>query len=62
MSVLTFKTILFEYWSYFFINRSDSDFKLQDDKLLTCHFCCILVLLFNVNGKHLRSCRDGQLT
>ena len=28
-------------------------------------FCCIVVvvaLLFYVHGKHLRSCRDGQLT
>ena len=22
----------------------------------------IVVLLFNIHGKHLRSCRDGQLT
>ena len=22
----------------------------------------VVVLLFNVHGKHLRSCRDGQLT
>ena len=29
-------------------------------------FCCcrfvVVVLLFYVHGKHLRSCRDGQLT
>ena len=24
--------------------------------------CCIVALLFYVHGKHLRSCRDGQLT
>ena len=24
--------------------------------------CCCIVLLFYVHGKHLRSCRDGQLT
>ena len=23
---------------------------------------CIVVLLFYIHGKHLRSCRDGQLT
>ena len=23
---------------------------------------CVVVLLFNVHSKHLRSCRDGQLT
>ena len=36
-----------------------------------CHFICVtallsvgwlVVLLFYVHGKHLRSCRDGQLT
>ena len=26
------------------------------------HGRCIVVLLFYVHGKHLRSCRDGQLT
>ena len=26
------------------------------------HLCCCIVLLFYVHGKHLRSCRDGQLT
>ena len=26
------------------------------------HSCCIVVLLFYVHGKHLMSCRDGQLT
>ena len=26
------------------------------------HELCIVVLLFYVHGKHLRSCRDGQLT
>ena len=25
-------------------------------------FCCIVVLLLYVHGKHLRSCQDGQLT
>ena len=25
-------------------------------------FVCLFVLLFYVHGKHLRSCRDGQLT
>ena len=24
--------------------------------------CCCIALLFYVHGKHLRSCRDGQLT
>ena len=24
--------------------------------------CVVVVLLFNVHGKHPRSCRDGQLT
>ena len=24
--------------------------------------CIVVVLLFYVHGKHLRSCRDGQLT
>ena len=24
--------------------------------------CFVVALLFDVNGKHLRSCRDGQLT
>ena len=24
--------------------------------------CCCVALLFYVQGKHLRSCRDGQLT
>ena len=26
------------------------------------HFVVVVVLLFYVHGKHLRSCRDGQLT
>ena len=24
--------------------------------------CCVVLLLFHVLGKHLRSCRDGKLT
>ena len=27
-----------------------------------CVVLCFVVLLFYVHGKHLRSCRDGQLT
>ena len=27
-----------------------------------CSFVVVVVLLFYVHGKHLRSCRDGQLT
>ena len=30
--------------------------KLQEELLV------VVVLLFNAHGKHLRSCRDGQLT
>ena len=34
------------------------DLKVKNNLLL----CCFVVLLFYVHGKHLRSCRDGQLT
>ena len=30
--------------------------------LLTFFFVVVVALLFYVHGKHLRSCRDGQLT
>ena len=30
--------------------------------LLNFVSCIVVVLLFYVHGKHLRSCRDGQLT
>ena len=29
---------------------------------MVCRFVVVVVLLFYVHGKHLRSCRDGQLT
>ena len=29
---------------------------------LVLHFVVVVALLFYVHGKHLRSCRDGQLT
>ena len=36
---------------------------MEDMKVLKVHKgCCIVVLLFYVHSKHLRSCRDGQLT
>ena len=30
--------------------------------MLKCCIVVVVVLLFYVHGKHLRSCRDGQLT
>ena len=35
---------------------------MQFQILFCCFTCCIVALLFYVHGKHLRSCRDGQLT
>ena len=35
---------------------------LTAEKLLKGHNSVFFVLLFYVHGKHLRSCRDGQLT
>ena len=29
---------------------------------VVCGVCVVVVLLFYVHSKHLRSCRDGQLT
>ena len=31
-------------------------------KTMSLYCCIVVVLLFYVHGKHLRSCRDGQLT
>ena len=39
-------------------NFCDFLFAYMGDKAL----CCFVALLFYVHGKHLRSCRDGQLT
>ena len=35
---------------------------ISNQDFLVCCGSCIVVLLFYVHGKHLRSCRDGQLT
>ena len=46
-------------------NGEDSDQPAQSihPSLHTATFCVVVVvLLFYVHGKHLRSCRDGQLT
>ena len=40
--------------------RVESAFKVLNNSLVTILYC--IVLLFYVHGKHLRSCRDGQLT
>ena len=36
--------------------------RLEGQSLLSSSVVVVVVLLFYVHGKHLRSCRDGQLT
>ena len=35
---------------------------ISDRQIPNLIYVVVVVLLFNVHGKHLRSCRDGQLT
>ena len=50
------------------MNKMLSVYMKYGEKADTCSIfatvcrCCCIVLLFYVHGKHLRSCRDGQLT
>ena len=44
------------FWQIKHLSRGESE-----DLLLLLH-CCFVALLFYVHGKHLRSCRDYQLT
>ena len=45
---------------FFLYNASENEMSYQ----IICSVCTtgLVVLLFYVHGKHLRSCRDGQLT
>ena len=54
-------TIVHFHCSVFFLNRMTSVHKIASVLVLTLKVV-VVALLFNVHGKHLRSCRDGQLT
>ena len=41
---------------------SDCDVILVVEEFLEKHFVVVVALLFYIHGKHLRPCRDGQLT
>ena len=45
------------------IAKTDIRLEVREVELVDRFFCVVVVaLLFYVHGKHLRSCRDGQLT
>ena len=61
------EVLVFEIWQpthcCYWMKISAKSVKVCGGKSLSGRCCCIVVaLLFYVHGKHLRSCRDGQLT
>ena len=44
------------------VKKQNSLGVIIDDTLPWDDCCIVVALLFYVHGKHLRSCRDGQLT
>ena len=71
MSTNPFQTLGYSYRKDFSLVKFSSEFMKSRISYCKVYFveykantccCCIVVLLFYVHGKHLRSCRDGQLT
>ena len=56
------KIFFFKFADANFVNGFDGTLNVWDNFTEICIFVVVVALLFYVHSKHVRSCRDGQLT